>query len=247
MELKQKQGLKIVASVALILAFFAPARGQEVYTMRLQMADSLFVQKQYTQSLDLYQQIFDRGSFTPAMLLKMAFIEEGLGKTSRSLYYLTIYYNYTRDDNALIKMEEVAAKNNLTGYEVTSDDRFAALLEEYRQPITMLLAAICIFFFSFIVFLRKKKQHVFAPLVLMTISLVALVTFINIDLHKRWGIVAAKQVYLMSGPSPGAKVVGILSDGHRLAINGKHDVWTRVTWGETNAYIKENQVLEVKL
>jgi hypothetical protein len=247
MELKQKRGLKIVATIGVVLAFFASAHAQEVYTMRLKMADSLFVKKQYTQSLELYQQIFDRGSFTPAMLLRMAFIEEGLGKTSRSLFYLTIYYNYTRDEQALLKMEDVATRDNLTGYEISGNEKFIALLEEYRPQITMLLAAISVLLFSLVFVFRKNKHHAFAPFVLMIIFLLSLGVFVNIDLHKRWGIISDSQVYLMSGPSPGSKVVAIVSDGHRLAINGKQDVWTRVQWGEGNVYVKENQVLEVKL
>lgn len=247
MELKQKQGLKIVASLALFLTFFASANGQQVYTMRLKMADSLFVAKQYTQSLDIYQHIFDQGSFTPAMLLRMAYIEEGLGKTAQSLYYLNIYYNYTRDDRALVKMEEVASRGNLTGYEISPDERFVALVEEYRQPITLLLASVSIFFFSFVVFLRKKRQVAFAPFTLMIVSIVALLIFINVDLHKRWGIIVDSKVYLMSGPSSGSKVVAIISDGHRLAINGKKDVWTKVRWRDQDVFVKQNQVLEVKL
>jgi uncharacterized protein YgiM (DUF1202 family) len=62
-------------------------------TRELVKADSLFEQKKYTESFDLYEQILDEEQLaSPKMLLKMAFIKEGLGDYSRALYFLNVYY-----------------------------------------------------------------------------------------------------------------------------------------------------------
>ncbi len=51
----------------------------------------------------------------------------------------------------------------------------------------------------------------------------------------------------MNGPSAGASVISIVRDGHRVQVLGKEDVWLKVQWGEGVAYIKENNLLPVKL
>ncbi|MGB3465691.1 MAG: hypothetical protein WBA74_10490, partial [Cyclobacteriaceae bacterium] len=54
---------------------------------RLTTADSLFQAKKYTESFELYEQIIvEDMAYSPAMLLKMAFIKEGLGDYSNALY-----------------------------------------------------------------------------------------------------------------------------------------------------------------
>src|SRR5882762_7573316 len=78
----------------------------------LQKADELYKKKQFTQSFELYEQLFHQGKSSPAMLLKMAYIQEGLGHISRTLYYLTLYYKETRDERVLAKIDEIASNNN---------------------------------------------------------------------------------------------------------------------------------------
>src|SRR5690348_1763124 len=74
---------------------------------KIKQADSLFQAKQYTQSLALYQSVFNEKKYSPAMLLKMAYIQEGLGKIGQTLYYLRLYYLASDDEQALHKMEEL--------------------------------------------------------------------------------------------------------------------------------------------
>ena len=52
----------------------------------LTLPDSLFQAKRYTQSFDLYHEIlFSYKKASPGMLLKMAYIKEGLGNYSEAL------------------------------------------------------------------------------------------------------------------------------------------------------------------
>ena len=82
----QRQVLKILLIIPGLCGFFAAA-GQ-VSSFRLGQADSLYEKKQYTQSLEHYQAMLQKGEYTPAMLLKMAYIEEGLGRVGQALYCL---------------------------------------------------------------------------------------------------------------------------------------------------------------
>src|ERR1041385_2293304 len=100
MKIYQKQVLKIVVATVAFLAIYSNSFSQ-VFEYRLKMADSLYLKKQYTQSLELYREIFDQHSYSPAMLLKMAYIEEGLGQNPMALYYINLYYEITHDPSAL--------------------------------------------------------------------------------------------------------------------------------------------------
>ena len=61
----------------MILLFPAYSYAQRAEDEILQ-ADSLFRAKQYTQSLSIYQSLLNKNSYSNAMLLKMAYIQEGL-------------------------------------------------------------------------------------------------------------------------------------------------------------------------
>lgn len=235
----------VVAITALCSLITADA---QVYNFRLKMADSLYQKKQYTQSLDLYNDIFKEHTYSPSMLLRMAYIEEGLGQNSKALYYISLYYELTHDQSALNKMEDMATKYNLTGYELSKSDHTLALINQYKTEIITVLTAICLVLISLMIYtVKKKKIKPYISFSFFILTAILLVAFINRNLVPLNGITQNAPAYLMSGPSPGAKVIGIVTEGHRLPINGRHDVWVRVKWRDGYAYLKENQVLEVKL
>lgn len=242
-----RQGHKSLLIVIAAIFISLPALSQE-FGYRLKMADSLYVKKQYTQSLELYQQIFDAHTYSPAMLLKMAFVEEALGRNAKALYYINLYYNITHDVTALHKMDDMAARYNLTGYELSQTDHTLAVINENRTAITTALGGVCIVLLSLMIFtLRRKKTRPYISFSFFVLSVIVLIGFANIDLAPNNGITQNAPAYLMSGPSSGAKVVGIVNEGNRLPIKGRHDVWVKVKWHDGYAYLKDNQVLEVKL
>jgi hypothetical protein len=51
----------------------------------------------------------------------------------------------------------------------------------------------------------------------------------------------------MEGPSSGAPVAGILTEGNQLQLLGRNDVWLKVKWMEKIVYVKNSSVLEVML
>lgn len=246
MKFQQKRILTIVAT---LVAFFALSfANAQVFDYRLKMADSLYAKKQYTQSLDLYREIFKQHTYSPAMLLRMAYIEEGLGQNPMALYYINLYYEITHDQAALAKMEDMAVRYNLSGYEVNKTDHTLAIIAENKTAIITALSAICLVLLSLMIYtLKRRKIKPYISFSFFILTSLLLIVFTNRNLTPSNGITLNAPAYLMSGPSPGATVVGIISDGHRLPIRGRHDVWVKVKWRDGYAYLKQNQVLEVKL
>ena len=246
MKNKQTEVSKILfISATLLLIVVFQSRAQNP----LSKADSLFKARQYTQSFDLYQQYYQSGNYSPAMLLKMAYIQEGLGHVSQSIYYLQLYYQASADEQALRKIEELAAKNKLEGYASDSDQTFIrGLVDQFSIQVSGVLLATIVFLFSIIIYQKKKSKDrpLWAGLLLLFfLGLLFLQT--NLLKETTRGIVSETATYLMSGPSAGASVVAIIGEGHQLKIKGKKDVWVRVEWADKEVYVKQNKLLKAEL
>ncbi|MBX2965604.1 MAG: hypothetical protein KF845_05615 [Cyclobacteriaceae bacterium] len=214
----------------------------------LAKADSLFIQKRYTQSLDLYTSVLNQGQYTPAMFLKMAFIEEGLNHAPQAMYYLNLYYLVTQDERAAIKIKEFASAKKWEGYEFDDPERFMGLYHRYHTLIALSLMAVCAVILFFLVLQRVRTQKVSIGLwIILVIFSTMLAVHINFPVQYRTGIVAGSNTYLMSGPSAGASVVQIIDEGHRVRIMGKQDVWLKVQWRDKEAYIRQDRLLPVVL
>jgi len=214
------------------------------FDFRLKMADSLFNQRKFTQSLELYKEIFEQKSYSPAMLLRMAFVEEGLGHTALSLYYLNIYYQLTRNEQALEKMEQTADALQLKGYQITPFDRFLNVLASYRLPITGFLALGTVLF-GISAFRARGKDMQWFIVVVQFVFGAALVFLINIDLRQDAGVVTKAPVYIMSGPSSGSRVVDIIGNGHKLRIDDTEDVWVKVEWEGKTGWVRESVLMKL--
>lgn len=215
----------------------------------LRIADSLFQEKKFTESFQIYNAIYETGEVvSPRMLLKMAFIKEGLGDYSNALYYLNLYYLKTSNKKVLKKMEKLAAENGLEGYEYSDSDFFLNLyLKSYNQ-IVLALTAICLIVFAAILFQRykKEKKPVLAG-VLLIFFLGIVFVFVNFGKPTDEGIITNTRTYVMSGPSSGAKVLEIVKKGHKVNIIGFKDVWAQVEWNNQTAYIKQQHLKPVQL
>jgi hypothetical protein len=242
----QSPVLKIVPFllIGLCTAFTTPA---QLLDYHLAKADSLFQQKRYTQSLELYQSIFERNQYSPAMLLKMAFMEEGLGRTANVLYYLSLYYQATDDRRVVPKIQEVATRHDLEGFEFTDAEQFQRKYQVYHFPITLVLASLVLFLGSLVVYQRGRKRKPIGAWSGMIVVLVLLAVHVNFPFQTATAIVSRPGTYLMSGPSAGASVVRIVEEGHRVKILGYHDVWTKVMLNNQEVYIKADNLLAIRL
>lgn len=220
----------------------------QVSSFRLQEADSLFENKRYTQAFEQYQAILDNKEYSPAMLLKMAYIQEGLNQPGNALYYLNLYHLISNDKAVIQKMEELAQKHNLDGYKSTDLDRVLLIYKDYRGQITLGLGAIMIFVLSLSFYFKIRKKEPIVGL-FITASIIAIAFFAHLNFGDRLdtGIIMQPNTYIMSGPSAGATVISVVDEGHRVEVVGKKDVWLKIIWNGTPAYIKEDHLLPIAL
>jgi hypothetical protein len=195
----------------------------------------------------LYKEVLAEHKYSESMLLKMAFIQEGLGKLSESLYYLNLYYLSSDDEQAQAKMSDLATKHRLQGYKPDQTKQFYILLRKNSDTIIKVLAGVIAFFFALLIY-QKKRQKSPMPVAITLLALIALL-FLHVNFSKESssGIVHKNSTYLMSGPSAGSSVINIVDAGHLLDILDKKDVWLHVKWMNEDAYLKEDQVLMIQL
>jgi hypothetical protein len=234
-----------ISIILSVLLFSFSALAQE--PAKLKAADSLFRAKQYTQSYALYDSLLTKKSYSAAMLLKMAFIQEGLNHTGLCLYYLNLYQRASDDHQAAAKMEELAEKNRLEGYRPTELSSLYHFFEKNNLDITRVFGALIILSFSIALFQKKKKSSLKVPVFMVVLFCVCLFATANWTSPPEMAIVRHNRTYLMGGPSAGASVVDIIGEGHRMTILGKKDIWLRVKWRDKDAYVKENNLLPVVL
>lgn len=230
-----------------IVSFIAQQTQAQIFSRRLAYADSLFRVKQYTQSLKIYDEVLAAKQYSPSMLLKMAFIHEGLGKASKSLYYLNLYYLATGDDQTLLKMQELAARSKLQGYENPDTDQFWYHVNKYGYLISLLLANVVLFTLAWIYTRRLKSKKTMGEMITLVIFLVLLAVNVNYPMKDSTVMIASGNTYLMSGPSAGANVIGVVNEGHKLRMLNKKDVWLEVEWLDQPVYVKENRVTHITL
>src|SRR5690554_4430045 len=104
------QNLKpfILVKYSLFLLLFMQSSIGQASEPALQKADSLFATKNYQEALVIYKEILeDDQAFSPAMLLKMAFISEGLGDYSGTTLYLSKYYDYNPSSQVPEKIRQL--------------------------------------------------------------------------------------------------------------------------------------------
>lgn len=247
----QSRVLKIVKLSLFLLLFTVVSQAQSNNPM-IMRADSLFQQKRYIQSLELYQKLFDDHRYTPAMLLRMAYVEEGLNNISRSVYYLNLYYLATQDEDALIKLEEMGAKHKLAGYETEQTDGMRSFYLTHLNLITgVLLFALVL---AVAVGVTQRFMFKSKPVgEFVAVCIIAALFIAHLTQQSLWAkaIIAKNNTYLMTGPSAGASVKSIMRDGHRVEVMGTKDVWTkiRISGNEvsTEGYVRSSSLLPVKL
>jgi len=244
----QNSVLKFLIVLVLMVGICPTARSQSDNNPLLQRADSLFQQKRYTQSFEIYNTLFKSQRYSPAMLLKMAYIQEGLNRISQSAYYLNLYYLATQDQGALTKLEELADKYRLEGYTPSQMDRVFTIYNQYRELITLGLISVFIFLLILLGILRfKLHERPYAVWGALVVLSILFLVHLNFGEGYAKAIIANNNTYLMDGPSAGSSVISVVRDGHRVQVIGKKDVWMKVQWGDREAYIKESNLLPVKL
>jgi len=239
--------VRILFFSILVLSLSNHTVGQDALDKSLTTADSLFKAKKYTQSFDLYDSFLNEQKVSsPAMLLRMSFIQEGLGNFSKSLYYLNLYYLQTADRKVLSKMEELAETHGLEGYEFSDWEFVQTIFYKYFFHIVLFLLAFSILMLSIMYYQKFKKEQ--SPSIAAFFMVVCLgLLFYTLNFGRKYdkSLVNQNTTYIMSGPSAGAEVVAIIDKGHRLDTKSQKDVWTQISWKEQKGYIKTDKLLPI--
>ena len=212
-------------------------------TISLRKADSLFTHQKFTQSFEVYDSIYHQKKATPAMLLKMAYIKEGLGDYTLAQYYLNEYYLATNNEQALTKMEALAKEKNLLGFETNDLNFILSLYYKHFQwlSLSVLMIAAVLFIFFFIQ-LRKYKKAPPVTTFFLVASLIALFALINFGKSYNKALIIKNNTFVMAGPSAGADVIDVIGKGNKISVARKKDVWLEIDWEGETGYIKSNNV-----
>ncbi|MGB5927831.1 MAG: SH3 domain-containing protein [Cyclobacteriaceae bacterium] len=229
-----------------VLAGIRPLAAQPAGT--LSRADSLFAAQKFGQAFDLYSQVDNEGYESPAMLLRMAFIKEGLNEYDKALYYLNRYYLATYDRQALEKMAELAENEGLEGYALSDFRLFQTTFARYYDIIIALLAALALLVLALAIYRRQTTGR--RPFGLMGAAcalFILVLVLVNVDSPAgEYAILRGGAVYLMQGPSAGAELVAQTGPGHKVSIEEAGDIWTKVDWGEGEAWVRNSHLLTLR-
>ena len=228
----------------------AGAQEQATATDQLAAADSLFAERQYAESFNYYRQLFEEEQVTsPAMLMKMAFIQESRGDYSEALYYLNEYYRLTSDPEVILKIQQLSEEHNLQGYEYTDFDLFFRYFREYRYVVIYVLAGLAL---AGIIGLaltsrRQRESRPYGWGVMYLVLLGALFVLTNYSLEPQQAIIVADYTYIMDAPSAGAEVKYVSEKGHRVTVNGQEDVWVQIEWNGEPAFVRQGNLRTIRL
>ncbi|MCC5920111.1 MAG: hypothetical protein LAT68_11720 [Cyclobacteriaceae bacterium] len=207
-------------------------------------ADSLFASKKFTQAIDIYETIYnEEKSASPQMLLKMAYIKEGLGDLPYSIYYLGRYYQFTRDQAVLKQMNKLANEHNFLGYEY--QDRIFFLHQWHVNKTKIQLSAFVITLLLFLTsgYLWYTQSSQFKSLMVASLSALFLSgALINVDkLLPRKGVVIANSP-IMTEASAASGYIKHSQKGHLVTVKGNKDNWYRIEQNGVSGYIRKHNL-----
>lgn len=209
----------------------------------LDEADSLFAAKQYKEALTHYESLLHEDEvYSPAMLLKMAFITEGMGNFPQATYYLSKYYSYNPNPKVIDKIKSLTNQNNLVGYTLTDQDQFMRILYDYKQEITAAFAFLMLGFLILISVLPSKKNGLLFPASFFLLLAFASNNFLN---QPNLAIVTGSPTLIMDNPTAAGNMIRKVDAGHRVVIKSSHDIWYQIKWGEKTAYIKKSNLSKI--
>ena len=231
----------IIPILILLTHSQARAKGEDMLLLK---ADSLYQKNKFAEAQAIYLQLYKRGFFTEASLLKMAFVHEGLGQTAQALFFLSDYFNKTEYAKAYEKIQTIADAGGLVGYELSDFDRTTLWLSNRATVILPALLSCCLFFLALTIYCARKAWASGKVVSIVFTLFFTGILFCAINfLSPRGKAMVVKPTYFMAGPSPASNLIGMVNDGNLVLLGGERDVWAQVTWNGRNGYIKKNDML----
>jgi tetratricopeptide (TPR) repeat protein len=229
---------------ALFFFLCAVLNSQEAYSQNtsptIETADSLFARARYEAAYPLYRQELRRGLTSPRVLLRMAYVQEGLGHYPAALYYLSLAHRRKPTYATWRKMTEVAQSYRLAGYPETWRTKLLITFRRYYYTILqgLLIGAVLVGVFLLVRHRASRSFWITYGLYLLGVGF-----YLNFLSPSKVGLVARPHAALMGGPSAGASWLTTARAGDRLLVRDQQDIWYRVEWRNRDAYIRRNDLL----
>ena len=212
------------------------------YSNDLEKGDSLFAEQKYTEALDVYEGLFDQEQFTASMLLRMAFINDGLGNYPKALYFLDLYYQKTADRSVVTKINQISEENNLYGYRYDDSHFFKAVLSKYQFHLQLVLLSLILLLMVYSYRKQTKGESSIPATILQLLIAVTLLIVTNQIFEDKHGIISNDRTLLRSGPSAGAEPIEMVSKGHKVKVLEELPAWTKISWDGEEVYVRKGKV-----
>ncbi len=230
-----------LAKLSIFFLLFLQSIHCQANVPQLLVADSLFQQRSYQEAMAIYQTNYQSGIYSPSMLLKMAFISEGIGDKENATLYLSKYYDLSPNPQTITKIKSLTGQSELVGYEVSDGMRFILFLVEFREVIVGALTLILII--SLIFLWSKGNKLTEARFYWPSVILITLIFATNNFLKaQNAALVTKSPTLIVSEPSAGGELIDLVEPGHRVKIKASKDIWYEVEWKEKIAYIRKDNV-----
>lgn len=207
----------------------------------IERADSLFQQRSYKEAMEIYQENYQLGIYSPAMLLKMSFISEGIGDKELATLYLSKYYDLNPNSQTISKIKNLTGQSNLVGYEVSDAERFILFLVEYKE---IMVGALSVFLVISLIMLWINGRRVTEARYYWPSFFLMILIFITNNFLKapRTALITQSPTMIVSKPTAGGELVDRVEPGHRVKIKSSKDIWYEVEWKNQTAFIKKDNV-----
>jgi tetratricopeptide (TPR) repeat protein len=206
--------------------------------------DSALKAAEFKKALKIYRNILkEDNAASPALLVKMASCASALRNYPAEIYYLNLCYQIEPSKNLQEKIRLLANQYNLEGYNFSDIDlllQFYYQFDDWVVFVGIIIGLIIIFFM-----LRRrilKNRLVYFPLIFI-VFILGITIANNIQTLNQKAIIAYNNTILMEGPSSASEYITKVSQGHRVTITDRSDVWYKVTWLNKAAYIHSKNLL----
>lgn len=227
---------KILFLPLFMIAISTQAQGQ------LSEADSLFAGGKYTEAFEIYQSIHQSGQVTEAMLLKMAFIKEGLTQPAEAIIYLSEHYKLSGDRKSFEKITELAEAQQFIGYEATDKEIILNAISKYRLYIISISVLIGTILLFQLYRKRANKEFSLLNLFLQLMLIIVIVMVSNNFLQRDEAILNSNGTLMVSSPSAAGEPLEILQKGHKVKILQESEIWTQIEFDGLLGYVRKSQL-----
>lgn len=240
---------KWVSKIQVILLFMLGTGPAFLYANQtlLNQGDSLYNQKKFSEAREVYFQLYQQGFSSPATLLKMAFVHEGLGETGHALYFLSAYYRETEDQKAYEKILTVANARSLKGYELNDWEKFSIWITNRKSIYLPVSITLAVFFLAIMIY-NAKRANTNAKFAAGFVSLLFIgLSFSGINfLQPSNKAVVTTEVYFMSGASAAANLISLIPEGNQVKLTGENDIWAEAEWNGKRGFLRKTDLLKTR-